>query len=149
MTRTAFLVLMLCLIATACGDNEPTARTVERIRGPMERDRARSPLMVPGQSPHDTEPAAFVHGLSRSEHQRISYNFSGCWSKNLSESEHSHRSLLSPAGTTRLGLCPQPRMGETAQKYGWFTSDRTASGTALFFEIPCGPGGGNWTATKQ
>ena len=67
MTRTAFLVLMLCLIATACGDNEPTAAPSSGYAGRWSGTVLVLHLWPPGQ-----ESPRYRASRFRSRSQQIS-----------------------------------------------------------------------------
>jgi hypothetical protein len=121
----------------------------------MERDRARFPSPGSGVPTIQSQPLSFtVSADQRVTDISIGYNFSAC------SGVKTYSSLSIAIGASPFNSPGQRGWGyasatsdgrDRTEVYGEFTSDRTASGTALFIEIPgCGPGGGgNWTATKQ
>ena len=83
----------------------------------------------------------------------ISYSFSGC--SGVKTCSGLSLAIATPPNPTSpgpgFGYGSETRDGTNyTQVAGWFTSDRTAVGTAGFVEFPgCGSGGGNWGARNS
>lgn len=143
--RLRGLVLMLCVIVTACGSGVTAPSSGAASNG------------YGGQWNGTTtqgRPFSFtVSADQRVTDSNIGYGFNGCSGVKTSSG------LTLAIATPRNPTSPGPGFGygsETrdgtnyTQVSGWFTSDRTATGTAGFIEFPgCGSGGGNWSATRR
>ena len=113
------------------------------------------PLIPPGTGVPtiQNQPLSFtVSADQRVTDISIGYNFSGC------SGVKTFSGLGVPIGASfSLGSQGWAYVSfatggrDRTEVYATFTSDRAASGTALFIEFPgcVGGGGGNWTATKQ
>ena len=124
--------LMLCLIATACGDNEPTAAPSSGYAG-----HGAGPSLV-HLGPLAGVPTIQSQPLS-SRSQQIR------WPRALATTSAGAGAKTYPSLSIAIGALFKRRDNEgeahnlgweRRTEVGWFTSDRTASGTALFFEIP-------------
>src|SRR5688572_4884172 len=143
--RLRVLVPMLCVIATAC-DSSVTAPS-----------SGAAPNGYAGQwSGTTTQGRPFSFTVSADQKVtdiNIGYSFSGC--SGLKTFSELSLAIATPPNPTSpgpgFGYGSETRDGTNyTQVAGWFTSDRTAMGTAGFIEFPgCGSGGGNWSATKQ
>ena len=148
------LALMLCVIATACGDNGVAPSPGAASNGfAGQWSGTVLVLSLPPSGAPQSQPISFtVSADQRVTDISIGYRFNGCSGvKTFSglSLAIAASSANSPGPSWGYGS-PTPDGNDHTQVFGFFTSARTAMGTAGFVEFPgCGSGGGNFSATKQ
>jgi len=154
------LLALLCVIVTACGDGVTAPSPGAALNGYAGRWSGTVlviPFVPPGlglPTTTQSQPLSFTVSADQKVTEiEVGYNFNGC--SGVKTFSGLNLAIANPPNPTSpgpaFGYGSETRDGTNyTQIAGWFTSDRTASGTAGFVEFSgCGSGGGNWNATKQ